>query len=304
MTAGGAIYQQTSDIRDFFDSQRCFIVYNGKSDPSERNITLHFINNTVALGIFGHTIYTTTIVPCWNSGEFFNSTFSEIQDDYNISTSGSRTTLKEENASVKKNYTLWIVPGKQVALPIQTLNDLESEVLTLYHLSIENVDNLSNVSADVYYVFDKLVRILGRPKDKATLVLKTIGVRQIMFRFLVRIQECPPGFRFSSSAKKCECFLFSDKRYSGLSSCNGVTEFSAWVNQGYWMGYKREELEDKDYGKEIFLLHSFCPLNHCSNGTDPKKLPNTTNETDLETVICAQNRFSILCSSCKKGYAS
>ena len=296
LTAGGAIYQQTSDIRDFFNSQHCFIIYKGNSEPPDRNITLHFINNTAG-GIFGHKIYATTIVPCWNSGEFFNSIISENQDDYEISTSGNRTILKE-NESVK-NDTLWIVPGKQVTLPIQTLNDLGSEVLTLYHLSIENVDNSSSVSASTHYVFDKLVRILGRPGDTATLVLKTTSIRQIVFRFLVRIQKCPPGFRFSKNKMKCECFSSRDRRYSGLSSCNDV-EFAARINQGYWMGYKRQ---DEDYRKEKFLLHSFCPLNHCSNGTKPKKLPNTTNEADLETVVCAEHRFSILCSSCKKGYA-
>lgn len=327
LSAGGAIFQHTYDIRDFFASQSCFIKYMGnRLSVDKRNITFLFRDNVASalekesgeLGLYGHSIYTSTIEPCYNSEskgctrpEYHNQTFDCIGNfsfqggiDHDLSTSGGRIILREE--MISKSNILWIIPGKLTELPIQTLNDFSEEVSCVYHASIASKNKKSKIALDNAYTYlsNKSIKIYGKPSYEADLTLETVDVRAILYTLKIRIQECPPGLIYNKRVKKCECSALTNKQFIGIRECDD-DNFQAKLTQGYWVAYSRET--KYIYGKEEYLLHALCPLSQCLNaakGSNFRFLPQTTNISLLDSIVCGQSRTGVLCSKCKEGFAS
>lgn len=154
---GGAIFQKIYSKRDYSTSRSCFINYNGGKSLIERNISLVFQNNTAGgcgrnctkLGKYGHSLYATTIIPCYNSGDCRHAPISEAfncigdfvfidQVLYEISTAGNETKLTQNDGVIR------VIPGKVTQLPIETLNDYSMKISTDYYIAISN----SNVTVD------------------------------------------------------------------------------------------------------------------------------------------------------------
>lgn len=313
LAAGGAIFQHTYDSRDFFASQSCFIQYNGHTSMGYRNITFLFENNVA--GQHGHSIYATTVEPCYSSKSkgctiemYKNKTFTCIgnfifkdKTEYDISTAGKYIRLNGETSK----QAWYVIPGKLTELPIETLNDLSKNVSSIYHVSIEK----SNVSIDSAYTYlsDKFIRFLGKPGDKADITLKTSDVRAIAIRVHVELQQCPPGYFYDEGTKVCVCSVFTNKEFLGIRECNDKN-FTAKLTQGYWIGYFSRKDLTKNYGSEMFLLYAICPLGQCLNVNSVEKqsrfLPKDTSISALDEAVCGKYRTGVLCSYCRTGYAS
>lgn len=324
LAAGGAIFQHTYDTRDFFASQSCFIRYSGNKLMDYRNITFLFQNNSAGtegrnssrLGQYGHSIYATTVEPCYKntngcSIEMYNVTFTcignfifENKTEYDISTAGKDTWLDKPSEKL-----VWVIPGKLTKLPIETLNDLGERVLSVYHLSVAKKKPKSSVSIDRAYTYlsDKYIRLLGQPGHEATLKLETLDVRTIVCILKIKLQECPPGYIYSKEKKVCECSVFTNKQFFGVGRCDD-DKFQAKLRQGFWIGYSRKSLPMSRFGLERLLLHATCPLGHCLNvnskDEQTRLLPENTSIMALDEAVCGTSRTGVLCSKCREGHAS
>ena len=304
---GGAIYQQSFDKRDFLSSESCIIQYNGieDSDKNKRDINVLFKYNTAGevcnngsiKYARGQSIFAETIKPCLKSkecsanatGNIFtwigNFTFIGDCND-SISTSGGIITMDTNNNIV------YVIPGEIKALPIATWNDVSMEVLDTYKVTVQKVGN-STLEVDSAYssITNKLIRFYGSPGDKAYVTLESIYKRKIVYRFNIQIRECPPGFLLDHDGHtRCVC--------SGIlrsQRCDEETFKTKLLAGNYWMGYKTS--------KNIQLLYSInCPFGYCileENTT----LPENTNATALEEVICGRTRKGTLCSECRDNYS-
>lgn len=293
---GGAIYQDSFSKRDYFDSQSCFIRYRGHKNVTERNNNFYFQGNTIFDHQNGHSIYLATVLPCYHScnnthtdyhnhdSEMFTTCIGNFTFDskvVEISTSVSNVTMKNE--------TVLAVPGKKFALPIETQNDFLNEILIIYHVMITDDRIKNSIKLDSeYYVSNKSIRFFGSPGDEADVVLESISSRKLVYKFHVKMQQCPPGFVIEDT--KCVCPL---ERPPSIQSCNNKT-FEAKLHQNYWMGY-----ENTTSNKN--LLYGLCPFTNCArqNGTS---LPHDISAS-LDDVICGEHYQGILCSQCKKDYA-
>lgn len=321
LAAGGAIFQHTYDTRDFFASQSCFIRYSGKKEMGYRNITFLFQNNVAGaegrngslLGQYGHSIYATTIEPCYNlkgcTLELYNVTFTCIGnfifEDKTIY--GKYTRLNEE--MLDSESVIRIIPGKLTELPIETLNDLSEKVSSVYHVSVNNKGK-SSVSVDsaFTYLSNKSIRLFGKPGDRAEIKLETVSVRTTVLKLSIKLEECPPGYIHNNEKETCECSIFTNKHLFGIPRCDDV-DFQAKLRQGYWLGYFMKSLpKNSMFGSERFLLHATCPLGQCLNVNSSEKqtrlLPNTTSVSALDEAVCGKSRTGVLCSKCQEGYAS
>ena len=324
-SAGGAIYQHTYDTKNFFASQSCFIQYTGNTTNMEhRNIVFQFRNNRAGhngrnstrseLGQYGHSIYATTVEPCYSSKgcilKYYNKSFTcignftfEQKIRYDISTAGK--SIKLDN---KTSQEVCVIPGKLTKLPIDTLNDLSEEVASIYHVTVENI-NKSNISIGSPYAYlsDKLIKVNGNPGDKANLTLEITGARAITLELLLKIEQCPPGYVHNTDKKECECSTLTNKQFSGIRKCND--NYQAQLTQGYWMGYSRTPLpKEQLLDLEKYLLHATCPLGQCLNVNPQHKqyrsLPPNTSISALDKAVCGKSRTGVLCSHCREGYAA
>lgn len=321
-SAGGAIYQHTYDTRDFFASQSCFIQYTGNTTTMEhRNILFLFRNNKAGhngrnskeLGQYGHSIYATTVEPCYSSKGcvlgYFNKSFTCIGNftfeeklKYDISTAGKSIKLDCETSHV------YVIPGKPTELPIRTLNDLSYEVASIYHVTVRNIKK-SNVSIENPYTYlsDKLIKVKGHPGNKAYLTLEITGSRAITMQILLKIQQCPPGYVYNIDKRECECSTLTNKQFLGIRECDDIA-YQAHLTQGYWLGYSGRPLSKRfRFGLEKYLLHATCPLGQCLNVNPENKqfrsLPSNTSISALDRAVCGKSRTGMLCSYCRKGYA-
>ena len=320
--SGGAIFQYTFDKNDFISSLRCFIKYNGRKDLTERNIKFLFENNsagpfgrnTTKLARFGHSIFAVTLGPCqkFTTGCELSTSYDKIFEcignftfidgnAYDISTSGREIGLTNGH-----RYIQWVIPGKLIELPIESLNDLSREVSTVLHVSVKNL-NGSNVLIDSAYTYtsNKMLRVFGKHGDRANIVLETTGIREIVFKLQVNIQQCPPGYvhNHEEDNGQCVCSASTEGKFAGIQFCDDKN-FRAMLFRGYWMGYDRESKNSR-FGKEENLLFSYCPRGQCKLKLNKTySLPNTTSIKDLENLICGSSRKGVLCSLCRENFTA
>lgn len=154
VSSGGAIYQNSYDIRDYFASQSCFIKYRGEKTVADRNITFIFQNNSVIesglsedFGENGHSIFTSTILPCCrfqnHTPDNYIDTFSNYIANFTFK-DGSSYDISTFGKQVELTQTVKAIPGKRFKIPLITLNDLAKEVVYPYLVSVQNTPD-SNV---------------------------------------------------------------------------------------------------------------------------------------------------------------
>ena len=307
--AGGAIFQRSYDNDLNIISRSCFLEYSGKF-TDDKNVTFLFQNNTASeggrnatrLGLYGHSIYATTIRHCFilpgctleeNFRCIGNFTFID-ENEYDVSTAGNKI-----NGS---DSTMSVIPGKIMKLPVMTLNELSKEVSAIYLVSVKSFQN-SNVSVDsaFKYVSNKSVIFYGNPGDEANIVLETVRTRRIIYNLNIQIEHCPPGYANNKSLRRCEC----SEAIVGIHSCNNEY-FEAKLSKGYWIGYNNntyDNLTDIEFGKEDDVIFSFCPRGYCGDWSDIIiVLPQNSAMSALDRAVCDINRTGILCSKCREGF--
>ena len=269
---GGAIFQYIYDLKYFLYSHKCFIKYEGEKSLNDRNITFIFENNTAdphgrnssKSVSFGHSIFATSLAPCYKSVIEHECNYSNIfqcianftfieKNIYDLSTSSNETKLIPEYERWK--YFKWMIPGEVFQLPIESVDELANEVPSVYHVSIDN----PNISIDSAYTYtsNKIIKLFGKYGDNGTLTLRTVHIREIVFTMVVNIRQCPPGYLHNHEKDngQCICSATTEGKFSGVQFCDDKN-FRAMLFRGYWMGYDRKP-NDKGFGQErICCFHT------------------------------------------------
>ena len=308
---GGAIFHVMYSQRDIHSSKTCFLQ---SVENNCKNTKFIFQNNSGGLKgrnkneslQFGHSIYSTTLLPCYKSIKMYNkfATFEDVfsrisnftfvnRNKYDLSTSEYIITI---NTTIIRSN-----PGKHFMLPLQVLDEFKNKIAAVFQVTIKNLDK-SNISVDKDYTYisNNWIIFYGRPGDKANVILKTITIREKTVEFEVDMLDCPPGYVHNKTSRACICSA-DMKLYEGITSCNSIA-FQSKLSRGYWAGYSNK------YTKEnSSLLLSVCPQLQCfadSLNATEYALPPTPSREELDDLICGgAHRTGILCSRCREGYA-
>ncbi len=312
---GGAIFHIMYSKRDIHASRTCFIqsAKNGCKNTQfifkNNSGSLKGRNNT-DLSHFGHSIYSTTLMPCYYSkidehesitlADMFTSTgnFTFVdRNEHDLSTSEYSITI---NTTI-----VHAIPGKHFKLPIETVDEFRNQIATVFHVFVNNIGK-SNISVSKAYTYisNNRIRFHGRPGDKANITFKTTTIREKTIEFEVGMWHCPPGYVHNKFLRACICSA-DIRLYEGITSCNRF-KFQSKLSGGYWAGYSISN--SSRYATEYSdLLLSYCPQSQCfadSLDAIEHTLPNTSSREELDDLICGgAHRTGILCSRCREGYA-
>ena len=312
---GGAIFHIMYSQRDIYSSKTCFLKNIGNNYTSTKFV---FVNNSGSLrgrqntdlSHFGHSIYSTTLMPCYNSLKDGNVSLEDMfshkanftyidKNAYDLSTSEYRI--------IVENNSIYSVPGKYFELSIDTRDELNNRIATVYHITVSNLKN-SNISVDSAYTYisNDWVIFYGNPGDTASVTLKTITLREKSIQFNLEMLSCPPGYIQDNNNEKGICICSAEKNiFEGICSCDSKS-FNSFLLGGYWVGYDQNYISNSTLSKESDLLLSYCPLQHCFKNSFSEiehALPQNSSRKELDTSICGgAQRTGILCSECMKGY--
>ena len=294
---GGAIFEHTFFMHIYEYSRTCFIDYiDDIKEAADRNISVKFADNSA--GHSGHSIYASSLRPCYNRFSFSAANLSiDIFDQVgNFTYSPPDRPMEIATAINHSNITdgswlgqIAVIPGKETKIPFFDIDDLNQNASTTYLVTIDN----ANVIANQHYleISSNIVVLYGTPQN-ATVTLSDTSSRQIALSFLAMLQPCPPGFVHDKS-NSCICSIDTNSSYVGISSCN-MAVMRAYKKSGYWIGYAAGLAEGEDT-----LLSGYCPRGFCSN-ENKKLLPESANKERLNQFTCSKSRTGILCGKCEE----
>ena len=298
---GGAIY--TFSVETHLSSHSCFIQYHGTTILKEkRNISVHFINNTV-VSHMGHTLYTTSLLPCHKHCETdgvdhhstyssYTHTFDCVGDVYimdtglnnSIATRKGKVEYKSVPDSVlsTKPYYYELIPGKDFDMPITTLDELDQEQDRVYDIVFIPTSNSLSQSLMTHRTSNSKIN-LARVAGVVQSGKLTYENYDISVSVDVKISKCPPGYKLMEERGECDCV---QAHYKGLWRCDD-SEMQAYILHGYWIG-KCEN--------QICVAH--CPIGFCAykGSAEEYQLPNHIDE--LEKYVCGSTRRGTLCTMC------
>ena len=302
-THGGAIYNRYTDKESLASYANCFIRhYNPILQPDQWNATFLFRNNYQINDIKKNAIFSTSVLPCTRAGD---STWSNSSEplcwqgwDYNcseeISSGPGSITF---NSTDKKKPTLKAYPGQPFPLPLIIEDDVHHNITTQTVFSASSNDTyIAKVEPSFTYISGEIVVVTGIENRTFTLELDSAGDRVWHIEFTVELQNCPPGFKATSSNSEAKCECLHNGGFLGNIVCD-MDSFNASLYNGYWMGVLPKHNNT--------LVVSQCPPNFCYHNHNFKQpsfpLPKSTNE--LDALICGSlNRRGILCGECKDGH--
>ena len=302
-THGGAIYNRYTDKESLASYANCFIRhYNPILQPDQWNATFLFRNNYQINDIKKNAIFSTSVLPCTRAGD---STWSNSSEplcwqgwDYNcseeISSGPGSITF---NSTDKKKPTLKAYPGQPFPLPLIIEDDVHHNITTQTVFSASSNDTyIAKVEPSFTYISGEIVVVTGIENRTFTLELDSAGDRVWHIEFTVELQNCPPGFKATSSNSEAKCECLHNGGFLGNIDCD-MDSFNASLLNDYWMGVLPKHNNT--------LVVSHCPPNFCYHNPSRKlsffPLPKSTNE--LDALICgSQNRTGILCGKCKDRY--
>ncbi len=317
---GGAIYQASYNHNDYVANSDCFIQYAGNTScPEDRDIHFIFRNNSANNGDSnqnqGPSIFATTLKPCYTGCLFktlerYNETFSCIANFSFEKEVQFEVSTRVKEIIYTSNNTLCAIPGNTFKLPIGLKDDLNNKVNTLYHVYMQKgKEHNVFIPSEYTYISNNIIKLFGTPGNRVNLIIETVSSREIAILIPIQIQECPPGFVYvveKEGEQKCKCSTNTDdkkKVYVVIEECKeNNTMFSATMRLGYWIGY---ENTTNDVGKERNLISSYCPRGYCRhNETARYHLPNNTNVTLLNEIVCGENRRGKICGKCQDNLSS
>lgn len=296
---GGAIYEHTFFMHIYDYSRTCFIDYiDNIEDPAKRNISVSFTYNNASSG---HSIYASSLRPCYNRFQFSaaNLSFDIFDQVGNFTYYPPDRSLEVATAINHSNITdsswqghIAFVPGKETVIPFFDVDDLNQKTTTNYLVTISS-DHMNTVKTSKYYseISNNTLRLYGTAHSSATVTLSDTTSRQMALSFKVTMQPCPPGF-IEDESLSCICALNTDSSYVGIESCN-LTLMRAYQKRGYWIGYEQNLTESEDT-----LLSGYCSPGFCSNSYKHNLLPGSANRSVLNEMMCSESRRGILCGQC------
>ena len=294
---GGAIFWESQGNHGLISSSTCFIRYEARTlSPYKWPVKFLFDGNSA--GLFGNAIYATTLITClwggvpfgvlrdpseaydqvfcWNNGA--DELIWDYADDY-CNTSIATAPGYFTGTSTGKPYMSSIFPGQPLKLPVNLVDDRRQSIPTkgLVYTWMENERQHGYVSRELSVTRDQ-------PEGSVTLTVNTIQPRVLTAEVIVNFTECPTGFIFNYNTSTCIAggYLFLSTR----------ADFTASIQQGYWIGYNRNRTA---------LIVSLCF--HCGdNPRDSSSITLPKNPAELNDFFCGPlNRTGMTCSQCRNG---
>ena len=301
--AGGAIFHQTIEQREYVEGKSCFLQHAPPENLTlkERNLTFMFINNSAPED--GTAIYSASFYACFYS--YLNDLKSHDLIEFfkyigwfqfNDSQDGS-TGLGTDGFQFEYNQSILnAVPGERITVPISILNEFQHQTLT--RLIVIDENNPLN-----YMLFtNNAVQVFGEPKNRTTLEFQTQDTLRISYYGVsLRFLDCPPGYYFDPSAKSCNCSADNTKfLYKPIIKCN-YSLFRAYILRGYWAGLYEYTNGTKLYTSSTALTH-FYPQYVINESNYIYLLPKSMEELDL--FMCGKDRSGILCEQCSRNLSA
>ena len=302
---GGAISNVFIEQDNYESNSNCFIrhvdVYRA---PDDWNVKVVFINNSASST--GHSIYTTSVLPCsniggemainvsdifrWNGWTYIRSITTPLHE---IASSVGIITYNDRINDDIHNLAIASIPGKEIRFPFTVTDEFANKKTSPFTtFMLESHKNNSCRDLKFKYVTGQRgTRTCGAENSQLTVRMSTVSERAWQLKLNIYLGQCPPGYILSSSEYTSECTPLDP--YTKLTQYG--SNFKASFKSGYWMG----KLEN---GK---LKYSICPPSYCvykNNHLLYHSLP--SNYTALEETVCGElsNRKGILCGLCKKNY--
>ena len=324
---GGAIYILNDYTYGPFSSFNCFLEYvNDRSNSSVTNARFIFDNNWAYTDV-GNSLFFTTIRSCQlaclpqfgsiskPTDLFVNQTcigtfefLSNSSERNEIASSGS---LFEVNGPTP----LSIIPGRKYSLPLKLLDEMGQDVtkITTFQPFFSNESNI-NISTGFQFVANNTIEMTGRPGERGnlTLMASTHHGSEVSASINIRLTSCPPGYVIKYNSSSCICSVSQNNKslnYNGIVGCKDNEGLAVGL-AGYWIGYILSYETETPNQNNLYTTD--CPLGFCRyfNDTDDNVknkeyyiLTKEASKTDLEEVVCAENRHGTVCSQCKKGYS-
>ena len=306
---GGAVYEEAPlpHIREY--SKTCFLDYvDDFKDIPMRNISVSFLHNIAGAGnkaaAYGHSIYGTSLQPCYTRFGIRNSSvdiFSQIGNfsywpdlPFNIATDADHSDLPE--GSYWENDIAFI-PGKPITLNFTDIDDLGQLMKTSYSVSVSEQSsskssfNSSIAAKQAYsYVSNYTLALTGPSNVTGNVTLTSTSSRLFSITFKLFMEPCPPGFvqQIINENMQCVCPNETVDKYSGINICD-FGNFRAFRKRGYWVGYENDANEDS-------LLSGQCPAGYCSY--ENLLLPDSANKKQISSHMCMASRSGKLCGKC------
>lgn len=306
---GGALYVNLVTEQAILSASSCPIQSKtGGLLPSTWNASINFINNTAEEN--GQSIYVTSLLPCRiaytkKHDPFLSAikVFTDFPDVFHLDneniTSQVATAATKMSVETCENK---VIPGRNFKLPINLTDDMKTNITDKVSLRVM-ITNRNNPTITIKTsISDKTVQVTGNPGGFATLTVMTLDTPHISRSFNITLTDCPLGFFYSNTSKKCTC-VNNDEGYHGLIHCHDQT-FEISIRRGTWAGYVNEK-----------VATSRCPSSYCSysdnNSSKTKKslyhLPLFIDFPDnysavLNNFICHEKRTGVLCGYCVPGY--
>ena len=313
---GGAIYSYADRNLPLSNSLCAIQVDSNKTNASDINIKLNFINNTA--GLAGNSMYVSPSYDCQQFKSPFNTSvlykaishFGCSNDvSHEIVSIAVTTQLCSINGvdNVKTSYNFY--PGQTLTIGLRTvdLNNVSSyaQVLTMltkkftydqleFDMDISNQINPKQQTQVVYsnsctpLNFQILPVIFNNTYEKNEISLRfaVFGYFSAAFVNLKQL-NCPLGFVYNSKTKSCTCSSFL--KDLGITECK-IDDTKVLIPQASWLGLV-------DAKNQLSLEYSpHCPPGYCR--TNNWEI-NVTHTDD----ICMSNHAGIMCGQCKVGYS-
>ena len=166
-------------------------------------------------------------------------------------------------------------------------NNLEVTLQVNQYLQTAN-NTCSKLDYTVFSLSPRVIIHLHAEGNPCSKVDPTYMIHYTLLIYVDLIQNCPPGFNISETARACVCEPRL-AQYAGTHQCNktnGLGQITRNSGQKFWVGYDNQSHE--------LILHPHCPFGYCVS----QKVVISLKNTDIQ---CVYDRSDLLCGACKKG---
>ena len=281
---GGAIYAPSPHIPEFNYLQLCFLA-SSENVPSSQ---IQFTNNTAT---YGHSIFTSTIVPCLQqisgigtpSFHWEGLQFSNVQE----------RTISTSTAVISFTLPKDIAPGERVNLHLMTLDDFNQTVSSVLQIAL-TVGSGGQARTNPFIPDDGHLQVWGRPGTEFNLTLYVQYFRHASLTRSGLLGDCPLGLTLQG--EECVCSVsIPGKRLVGVVECD-MSNFQAHIQIGFWIGCTPANK----------VITGYCPLGYCNYNNisaNHQSVPRACNALDEPSVLCVEQRRGVLCGECEDGYS-
>ena len=313
---GGAIYSYADRSLLLINPLCAIQIVSNKTNVSDINIKLNFINNTA--GLAGKAMYVSPSYNCQQLTSPLNTSvlYSAVVHIHDNDTTNQIVSVPVKTQlcsisgedDIKTSYNFY--PGQTLTVGLRSvdLNNVSSyaEVFTtltqqskyshkslIYDIDVSNQLNAKQRTQVVYSNSCTLLNFQILPiidssyeTRKLSLRFEVFGYFSSAFIKLVPL-NCPLGFVYDNKTKCCTCSSFL-KEFN-ITECN-IDKRLVLIPQASWLGLTIS-------GDKSTLKYSpHCPPGYCN---DTKSAVNVTHAND----ICTENRVGVLCGQCSNGYS-